>query len=70
MEASQLTKREHEIIVLMAADGITGTAQISARLFISANTVRAHMASIFAKLDVNSRARVVQYAFATDMVTR
>lgn len=69
-DADTLTNREHEIIILMAADGLTGTAEISARLFISANTVRAHMTSIFTKLDVNSRARVVQYAFATGMVTR
>jgi NarL family two-component system response regulator LiaR len=50
---SQLTPRELEILRL-AANGL-GNKEISARLFISLRTVKAHMTNIFNKLGCSSR---------------
>ncbi len=48
-----LTAREAEVLRLLA-DGLTNR-EIAARLFISQKTVGAHMAHIYAKLDVHTR---------------
>jgi DNA-binding NarL/FixJ family response regulator len=52
-----LTPREREILALMA-DGL-GNKAIAPRLGISAHTVKFHIASIFAKLGVTTRAEAV-----------
>ncbi len=52
-----LTEREHEVMDLVR-QGHTNTA-IGHLLEISEHTVAAHMRSIFAKLDVNTRAAAV-----------
>jgi len=52
-----LTIREREILGLLA-DGM-GNKQIAARLGISINTVKTHLALLFDKLDVSSRAEAV-----------
>ncbi|HEY7274793.1 MAG TPA: AAA family ATPase [Trebonia sp.] len=49
-----LTRREHEILTLVGA-GLT-SAEIAARLFISAKTVDHHVASAVGKLGASSRA--------------
>jgi DNA-binding CsgD family transcriptional regulator len=49
-----LTGRERQVLDLVAAG--LGNAEIAARLFLSERTVERHMAGIFAKLDVSSRA--------------
>jgi DNA-binding NarL/FixJ family response regulator len=49
----KLTDRERELLDLVAL-GCTNT-QIGARLGIALGTVKAHMANIFAKLQVTSR---------------
>ncbi len=54
---SPLTKREHEILQLVA-DGHS-TAEIARALFISAKTVKNHLASIYAKLDSRDRTQAV-----------
>jgi DNA-binding NarL/FixJ family response regulator len=49
-----LTEREREVLDLLA-EGLTNS-QIADKLFISANTVKRHLKSVFEKLDVNNRA--------------
>lgn len=50
---ARLTDREREVLEVLA-DGATNK-QIAARLFITPKTVGAHLASVFAKLDVTNR---------------
>jgi two-component system, NarL family, nitrate/nitrite response regulator NarL len=61
-----LTKREREIIALVG-DGLKN-ATIGERLFISESTVRNHLTSIFAKLEVDDRLALVVYAFKHGLV--
>jgi DNA-binding CsgD family transcriptional regulator len=56
---SRLTEREREVAVLIAA-GLSNRA-IGERLFISAATVARHIANIFAKLGLTSRAQVAAW---------
>ena len=56
-----LTRREVEIIALIC-DGLTNL-QIANRLCISETTVRHHLTSIFAKLDVGDRLKLAVYAY-------
>jgi DNA-binding CsgD family transcriptional regulator len=55
-----LTERELEVVKLVA-DGASNK-QIAATLFISENTVKAHLKSIFVKLEAESRAKVAAIA--------
>jgi DNA-binding NarL/FixJ family response regulator len=48
-----LTEREREVLALLAR-GLTNK-EIASRLTITANTVKRHLKSLFAKLDVNTR---------------
>jgi pimeloyl-ACP methyl ester carboxylesterase/DNA-binding CsgD family transcriptional regulator len=57
---SGLTPREAELVELIA-QGLDN-AQIAARLELSDKTVRNHITSIFAKLEVNSRSRAIVLA--------
>lgn len=52
-----LTRREHEIVMLVA-EGLTN-AQIAERLWISPGTVRRHLQNSFAKLGVHTRTAAV-----------
>ncbi|HEX6886763.1 MAG TPA: response regulator transcription factor [Candidatus Nanopelagicales bacterium] len=52
-----LTPREHEVL-LLAAEGLT-VREMSARLFVSEATTRSHLAGIYRKLGVTSRAQAV-----------
>ncbi len=52
-ELEGLTGRELEVLLLLA-DGSTNP-EIAARLFISVNTVKRHLKSIFQKLDIHTR---------------
>lgn len=56
-KASPLTGREEEILQLVA-DG-RSTTQIADELFISAKTVKNHLASVYAKLDARDRTQAV-----------
>jgi DNA-binding NarL/FixJ family response regulator len=60
MMASQLTDRERDVLGLLAegADSLT----IAERLHISRHTVRTHVQSIFAKLNVHSRLQAAAFA--------
>ena len=54
---SPLTKREEEILQLIA-DGYS-TVEVAGKLFISAKTVKNHLASIYDKLDARDRTQAV-----------
>jgi ATP/maltotriose-dependent transcriptional regulator MalT len=57
----QLTRREREVLTLVA-EGMTN-AEIGARLWISAGTVRRHLENTFSKLGVHTRTAAVRAAF-------
>ncbi|WP_418605670.1 4Fe-4S dicluster domain-containing protein [Georgenia sp. SUBG003] len=63
---SGLTQREVEVLRLVAT-GRTNRA-IAAELFLSEKTVARHLSSIFAKLDVPSRAAATVYAYEHGLV--
>jgi len=58
--ASGLTPREIEVLKLVA-EGLNNQA-IGERLFVSEHTVHRHVANIFSKLSVSSRAAAVAQA--------
>lgn len=58
---ASLTEREREVIALLA-EGIKNK-QIADRLFISEATVRHHLTSVFAKLELKSRFELAIYSF-------
>ena len=51
--SASLTSREQEILALLTV-GMT-TREISERLYLSQATVKAHLTSIYRKLDVSNR---------------
>jgi predicted ATPase/DNA-binding CsgD family transcriptional regulator len=63
---SNLTPREIEVLQLVAA-GLTNPG-IAAHLHLSTGTVRIHLSSIFSKINVNTRAAAVRYAFEHSLV--
>jgi len=63
---SKLTKREREILRLMAL-GKT-SAETATELFISTSTVETHRKNIKQKLDTNSYFEICQYARAFDLI--
>jgi DNA-binding NarL/FixJ family response regulator len=58
---ASLTRREREVITLLC-EGLPNR-QIAARLHISETTVRRHLTTIFAKLDVSDRLELVIYSY-------
>jgi predicted ATPase/DNA-binding CsgD family transcriptional regulator len=56
-----LTARELEVLRLLAAGG--SNREIADALFVSPRTVQVHLANIFSKLDVHSRAAAVARAY-------
>jgi DNA-binding NarL/FixJ family response regulator len=65
VKIARLTKREREIIILVS-EGLKNK-EIAARLCISAATVRHHLSSIFAKLDVPNRLKLMVYAYRHEL---
>lgn len=68
VEESGLTPRELEVLRLLAT-GVTNR-QIGVELVISQKTVARHVANLFTKLDVTSRAAATAYAYEHDLVER
>jgi DNA-binding NarL/FixJ family response regulator len=64
---AQLSNRERDIISLIG-EGLKNK-QIAARLFISETTVRHHLTSILAKLDVSDRLELLIFAYRNNLVT-
>jgi len=63
----QLTKREKEILTLLA-EGLNNP-QIAGQLFISRQTVETHRKHINRKLDIKHLRDIMNYALAFDLVT-
>ncbi len=55
-----ISKREHEVLVLMA-EGLSNQ-EVADRLFVSLNTVKTHSSKLFEKLNVQRRTQAVQEA--------
>ena len=61
-----LTRREREIVTLVA-EGLTNN-ELADRLCISEATVRTHLTSIFQKLGVRNRLKLVVYTYKHNLV--
>ncbi len=59
--AASLTKRERELLSLLAA-GLSTTEELADRMFISHKTVKNHLANIYVKLGVSDRAQAAVQA--------
>lgn len=64
---SQLTQREREVLALLSEGA--DSAAIAARCGISRNTVRTHVQSILAKLNVHSRLEAAAFAVQHGLVS-
>jgi two-component system, NarL family, response regulator DegU len=62
-----ITKREAEVLQLIARGA--GTNQVAAKLFISAKTVKNHLASAYQKLDARDRTQAILAAVRLGIVT-
>jgi DNA-binding CsgD family transcriptional regulator len=66
LEPEPLTPRENEVLQMLAAG--LGNKQIAAKLLISTNTAKFHVAQILAKLDANSRTEAVSLGIRRGLV--
>lgn len=62
---STVTARERQVLALVA-DGL-GNEEIGRRLFVTKNTVRAHVSSALRKLGAHNRAHAVALAIRGDL---
>ena len=58
LEKLGISKREHEVLELMA-HGLTNQ-EIADKLFVSVNTIKTHTTNLFSKLDVKRRTQAIQ----------
>ncbi|MGH3623912.1 MAG: response regulator transcription factor [Sciscionella sp.] len=64
---AQLTPREHEVLVLLAAHGLS-TTTIAGRLVLAVGTVRNHIRNITRKLGLHTPTQIVALAHHTGLV--
>lgn len=64
-DKSGLSQREREVLTLLATG--SGTNDIARRLFLSPKTVRNHISSLLAKLEVADRAQAIAWARNTGL---
>jgi DNA-binding NarL/FixJ family response regulator len=64
---TRLTSREAEVLEALARTGASNR-QIAIRLFMSEQTVKAHMGNIFRKLRVRTRTEAVIVVWSTGVV--
>lgn len=64
----KITNREMEVLALVVQG--YSNKEVATRLFISTNTVKRHLKSIFAKLDVNTRAAASAYAMQIGLTSK
>ena len=62
----ELTERELEVLVLL--DGELSARQMAQKLYVSPNTARAHIQSIYRKLGTSSRGEAVEEARARGLL--
>lgn len=55
-----ITDREYDVLLLLAA-GLSNR-EIADKLFVSGNSVKSHLASLYSKLDVQRRTQAVEKA--------
>jgi ATP/maltotriose-dependent transcriptional regulator MalT len=66
MPVAPLTPRESEILGLLASGG--SNQELAQQLFVTTNTIKAHVHHIFDKLGVKSRTQAIVKAKALDLV--
>jgi len=62
----RLSKREHEVLQLLAE--MLSTAEIAAEMYISVNTVKTHLRSIYRKLSADHRGEAVRRARRLELI--
>lgn len=60
LDSLGMSEREHEVLGLLA-EGLSNQ-EIAERLFVSANTVKTHLARVYGKLEVSRRTQAVNKA--------
>lgn len=67
LKIATLTRKERMTVAEIASDATASTKVIATRLFISDNTLRNHLTSIYAKLDLSNRLELFVYANLHDI---
>ncbi len=66
MIVERLSEREHEVLSLLA--GMLSTAEIATEMYISVNTVKTHLRSIYRKLSASHRGEAVRRARQLELI--